>query len=127
LSNAIESPREQVLAQWRYSELLTRHEYDNLDYVRDLRAVKTRRTNFNALDPKDHAVLLRAWEDVRGGNSVFNVALQNVRMFQLIEWTREQLGNVYVIPHFVLDMLLAAGSCSAPGGFSELRNDTTSQ
>jgi hypothetical protein len=25
-------------------------------------------------------------------------------MFQLIEWTREQLGNVYVIPHFFLDM-----------------------
>lgn len=99
-----DAPRDQVLAQWAYSELLTRHEYGSLNYVQSLKAGKAQGTNFDELVPNDRALLGRAWEDVRGGNSVFAEALQNVQTFRLIEWTRDQLGDVYVIPYFVSDM-----------------------
>jgi hypothetical protein len=102
----IEAPRDQVLAQWTYSELLTRHEYEDLDNVQGLRARKAQGTTFNELVPNDQAFLVQAWEKVRGGNSVFAVTLQNVQTFRLIEWTRDRLGEVSVIPYFVSDISL---------------------
>jgi hypothetical protein len=101
----IEAPRDQVLAQWAYSELLTRHEYEDVNNVQGLRTRKAQGTTFSELVPNDQALLVQAWENVRGGdNSVFAVALQNVQAFRLIEWTRDQLGDVYVIPYFVSDI-----------------------
>jgi hypothetical protein len=104
LNDVTEAPKNHVLAQWAYSELLTRHEYEYYNYLQGLMTRKAQGTSFDDLVRDEQALLVQAWEDVRGGQTVFAAALQNVQTFQLMEWTRDKLGDVYVIPHFVLDM-----------------------
>jgi hypothetical protein len=96
--------RDDVLARWAYSELLTRLEYDRLDYVANLREKLRQNTPFETLSDQDRGLLLNAWQAARGNGTVFAEALNEVTQFELIKWTKHQLGAVHVIPHFVMDV-----------------------
>jgi hypothetical protein len=95
--------KDEVLARWAYSELLTRTEYESLD-AQDLRERSAGGTVFEELDNPARDRLVKAWNVARGNGTVFAVALAKVREFDLVTWTKDQLGAVHVIPYFVRDV-----------------------
>jgi hypothetical protein len=101
-----EATRNRVLAQWTYSELLTRQEYERLVFIQALSIKQAQGLAFGELHQNERDNLVRAWNIVRGqgDQSDFAIALRNVKSFRLVEWTKDQLGNVYVIPYFVEDI-----------------------
>jgi hypothetical protein len=80
--------RDEVLARWAYSELLTRTEYDNLD-IHDLRERSARGIAFAELDNPLRDRLVHAWYAARGNGTVFAQALAEVREFDLVTWTKD--------------------------------------
>jgi hypothetical protein len=87
-----------VKARWAYSELLSSnigHLYDGVEWLKE-RACQS--TPFDDLTASDTAVLVRKFDQVRGG--YFNWYFTEVTRFKLAHWTKNELGAAHVIPFF---------------------------
>jgi hypothetical protein len=87
-------PKDEVLIRWAYSEINSPEQGYLYEDVADLAAVP-----FSALTTGARNRLLRQWLRARGA-SIFAEALSNVPEFQLQQWTKDELGSVYIIPYF---------------------------
>jgi len=91
-----------VLAQWAYSELLSREQGDKYQGpgVSALRMKARRGVKFDELDHEERGLLLKGWHGVRGGGTIFANALAGVTAFRVTHWTKDDLGLAYIIGHF---------------------------
>jgi len=87
-------PKDEVLIRWAYSEINSPEQGYLYPDVADLAAVP-----FSALTAGARNRLLRQWLRARGAG-IFAEALSNVAEFQLQQWTKDELGSVYIIPYF---------------------------
>jgi hypothetical protein len=55
---------------------------------------------FSSLTLADRRRLLQQWHRARGGPTIFAEAFAGVTKFQCQEWTKSELGSIYIIPHF---------------------------
>ena len=91
---------EDVRARWAYSELLSLGHgvaYSGLG-VPELKQKAQEKLPFDALGTADRYLLVDLFDRVRG--RYFNRYLLGVTTFQPVQWTKDQLGAVRVIPFF---------------------------
>ena len=91
-------PRDYVLARWVYAELPSGR-YSGPG-VQKLTEKARKGAPFDELGEAERDLLVRKWQQVRGGESIFHAALDGITGFELTHWTREQVAAAYVIPMF---------------------------
>ena len=95
-----------VRAQWAYSELLSLGHGQRYtgQGVPELREKARSGVPFDELDRAEHYLLVDQFDRVRG--RYLNRYLLGITAFRRVEWTRQDLGAVYVIPYFLRDVVI---------------------
>src|SRR5438874_2302844 len=98
-------PTDDVQARWAYSELPSKNfgHFYNAPGVQELRDKSVQKVSFEVLAQEELNLLVREFNEVRGG--YFNRYFTGVAAFQLVHWSKDQLGAVYVIPWCAQDRL----------------------
>jgi hypothetical protein len=94
-----------VRAQWAYSELLSLGHGQRYtgQGVPELREKARSGVPFDELGTAEHYLLVDQFDRVRG--RYLNRYLLGITAFRRVEWTRQDLGAVYVIPYFLRDVV----------------------
>jgi hypothetical protein len=87
--------KDDVLIRWAYSEINSPEQGYLYRDVADLAGVP-----FSSLTLADRRRLLQQWHRARGGPTIFAEAFAGVTKFQCQEWTKRELGSIYILPHF---------------------------
>ena len=115
-----------VRAQWAYSELLSLGHGQRYtgQGVPELREKARSGVPFDELGTAEHYLLVDQFDRVRG--RYLNRYLLGITAFRRVEWTRQDLGAVYVIPYFLRDVVIqffgqppdCSGRLEAPNDWS---------
>jgi hypothetical protein len=106
--------RDEILARWAYSELLSLSLGDEYDGpgVPELKDKARRAEPFDTLVQRERDLLIKQLQKVRYGNVL--QAVDGITHFKRVCWTRDQLAAVYVILYFADEV---TGNCYAPVTF----------
>jgi hypothetical protein len=106
-------PAAYVRARWAYSELLSCRPYRGIG-VQELKRKAKGHVPFDDLRGEERDQLEQAWYRVRGVPTFIN-AFAGIATFELVQWSKEQLGAVYVIKFFAQEV----GNHSVPMSFKQ--------
>jgi len=106
-------PAAYVRARWAYSELLSGRPYRGIG-VQDLKRKALGHVPFDDLRGEERDQLEQAWYRVRGVPTFIN-AFAGIATFELVHWSKEQLGAVHVIKYFAQEV----GNHSVPMSFKQ--------
>jgi hypothetical protein len=106
-------PAAYVRARWAYSELLSGRPYRGIG-VQDLKRKALGHVPFDDLRREERDQLEQAWYRVRGVPTFIN-AFAGIATFELVHWSKEQLGAVHVIKYFAQEV----GNHSVPMSFKQ--------
>ena len=106
-------PAAYVRARWAYSELLSGRPYRGIG-VQDLKRKALGHVPFDDLRGEERDQLEQAWYRVRGVPTFIN-AFAGIATFELVHWSKEQLGAVHVIKFFAQEV----GNHSVPVSFKQ--------
>ena len=106
-------PAAYVRARWAYSELLSGRPYPGIG-VQELKRKALGHVPFDDLRGEERDQLEQAWYRVRGVPTFIN-AFAGIGTFELVQWSKEQLGAVHVIKFFAQEV----GNHSVPVSFKQ--------
>ena len=107
-------PAAYVRARWAYSELLSGRPYRGKG-VQELKRKALGHVPFDDLRGEERDQLEQAWYRVRGVPTFIN-AFAGIATFELVHWSKEQLGAVHVIKFFAQEV----GNHSVPDVFQAM-------
>ena len=102
-----------VRARWAYSELLSGRPYRGIG-VQQLKRKAMGHLPFDDLRGEERDQLEQAWYRVRRVPTFIN-AFAGITTFELVQWSKEQLGSVHVIKFFAQEV----GNHSVPVSFKQ--------